>query len=101
MAPITAPEVSAWTGGAVPADDENLGAVVAAVNSWVSSLPVSLDESASDRVRLGSTILAAKVIRRRNSPNGVETITGEGVAYVARYDPEVSRFLGLDAPAVG
>lgn len=98
---ITAPEVVSWAGGGLDESEPNLGAVIAAVNSYVETLPIAADASADERVKLGAIMLAARTMRRRNSPNGIETITGDGVAFVARYDPEVSRFLGLDAPAVG
>ena len=37
-------------------------------------------------------MLAARLVRRRNSPGGVETF-GESVTYVSRYDPEIARAL--------
>lgn len=39
-----------------------------------------------------AVMLAARTVRRRNSPGGVESF-GESVLYVARYDPEISRAL--------
>jgi hypothetical protein len=50
-----------------------------------------------------AVMLAARLVRRRNSPGGVETF-GESVTYVSRYDPEIGRALrtGLWAlPGVG
>jgi hypothetical protein len=50
-----------------------------------------------------AVMLAARLVRRRNSPGGVETF-GESVTYVSRYDPEIARALrtGLWAlPGVG
>jgi len=50
-----------------------------------------------------AVMLAARLVRRRNSPAGVETF-GESVTYVSRYDPEIARALrtGLWAlPGVG
>ena len=47
--------------------------------------------------------LAGRLVRRRNSPGGVETF-GESITYVSRYDPEIARALrtGLWAmPGVG
>lgn len=50
-----------------------------------------------------AVMLAARLVRRRNSPGGVETF-GESVTYVSRYDPDIARALrsGLWAlPGVG
>jgi|GEM_PF-2379332 len=50
-----------------------------------------------------AVMLAARLVRRRNSPGGVESF-GESVTYVSRYDPEIARALrtGLWAmPGVG
>ena len=46
-------------------------------------------------------MLAARLYRRRNSPNGLETITADGVAYVARYDSDIAAMLATDYPTVG
>lgn len=39
-----------------------------------------------------AVMLAARLVRRRNSPGGVETF-GESVTYVSRMDPEIARAL--------
>lgn len=39
-----------------------------------------------------AVMLAARLVRRRNSPGGIESF-GDSVQYVARYDPEISRAL--------
>jgi len=39
-----------------------------------------------------AVMLAARLVRRRNSPGGVETF-GESVTYVSRQDPEIARAL--------
>jgi hypothetical protein len=44
-------------------------------------------------------MLAARLVRRRNSPAGVETF-GESVTYVSRYDPEIARALRQGAYAL-
>jgi hypothetical protein len=47
--------------------------------------------------------LAARLVRRRNSPSGVESFA-ESVSYVARYDPDIERALrqgSWQMPAVG
>ena len=40
----------------------------------------------------GGVMLAARLVRRRNSPAGIESF-GESVTYVAAYDPDLDRFL--------
>lgn len=40
----------------------------------------------------GAVMLAARTVRRRNSPGGIESF-GDSVTYVAMYDPDVDRFL--------
>jgi hypothetical protein len=39
-----------------------------------------------------AVMLAARLVRRRNSPGGIESF-GESVTYVSRYDPEIARAL--------
>jgi hypothetical protein len=39
-----------------------------------------------------AVMLAARLVRRRNSPGGVETF-GESVTFVSRYDPDIARAL--------
>lgn len=40
----------------------------------------------------GGVMLAARLVRRRNSPAGIESF-GESVTYVASYDPDLDRFM--------
>lgn len=76
--------------------------VVPAVVSWASSLPSApVDGAWTPAAELGLVMLSARLIRRRNSPGGVEALTADGVAYVRRTDPDVVRLLGLDVPMVG
>ena len=39
-----------------------------------------------------AVMLAARLVRRRNSPGGIESF-GESVTYVSRYDPDIGRAL--------
>jgi hypothetical protein len=39
-----------------------------------------------------AVMLSARLVRRRNSPGGVETFA-DSIAYVARYDPDIQRAL--------
>jgi hypothetical protein len=52
----------------------------------------------------GAIMYAARMLRRRNSPAGVETYGGLGATFVARYDPDIDRALRTGAftpPGVG
>lgn len=40
----------------------------------------------------GAVMLAARLVRRRNSPAGIESF-GESVTYVAAFDPDLDRFM--------
>ena len=51
----------------------------------------------------GAVMLAARLVRRRNSPAGIETFS-DSVAYVSRWDPDIQRALrqgNYAWPAVG
>ncbi|QXG07726.1 putative head-tail connector [Curtobacterium phage Penoan] len=85
---------------------KTLDMVVASAVSFVAGLPIAqrTDTAAADSIALGTIMLAARLVRRRNSPGGIEAMTESGAAYVARTDSDVSRLLGLDqfqAPMIG
>lgn len=97
-------EVLTWSALDVEPDDAQLRAVVAATVAFVDGLPVVVDNGGAwdDGVLLGATMVAARLYRRRNSPNGLESFGQDGgVTYVSRFDPDVARLLRLSAPAVG
>lgn len=90
-----------------PAEDTTylettVAAVVAKVASWLDPLAEGAEYPAD--VRHGTTMLAARMWRRRATPSGVET-TGEfGAFYVPRTDPDIAMLLGLGnylGPRVG
>jgi len=96
----------------VPADtsdDSFITTVVDAVNAVVRDIPsAQLDgpelEAWPPNVLLGANILAARLVRRRNSPSGVEALTDQGAIFVPRNDPDVALMLRLGAyqkPVVG
>ncbi len=102
---ITETDVTNWS--KEPASP-NLTMIVAATNAFVSDLPVvqhlAQGEAWPKSVTLGAIMLAARLAKRRNSPNGIEAATDMNVTYTARYDSDISRLLQLDkfqAPAVG
>jgi len=89
-------------------DDPMIQAKVDAVNSIMSGLPIA--ELAVDadtwpaRIIEGANMLAARWVRRRNSPAGVEAMGEFGAAYVMRSDPDIAQLLQLGSwapPAVG
>jgi len=116
---VTVESVRTWLG--LPATEPALEDAVAATNAFVGRLAlplvpklvegipvlddngVQIMEPAADTV-LGAKMLAARLFRRRNSPNGVEAITDAGTSFVARYDSDISRLLKLDGfagPRIG
>lgn len=101
---ITTEQLATWASLKPDDDTKALSQVVDATNAYVASLPIVANSGGgewSPDVVLGALMLAHRTWRRRSSPNGIEGITEVGVAYVSRYDPEVSRLLALEAPAVG
>lgn len=102
---ITESDVTNWS--KEPASP-NLTMIVAAVNGFVNGLPVvqhlADDAAWPAEVKLGAVMLAARLAKRRNSPNGIEAATDMNVTYTARYDSDIARLLRLDGhhtPAVG
>lgn len=89
-------------------DDPELDDIVAAVNNTVRTFKVSeaavgADEW-PDRIARGSTMLAARLFRRKGSPAGVESFGSLGGAYVMRTDPDIAMLLQLGTwagPQVG
>lgn len=68
------------------------------------ALPPDPDSYEPDaEVYQAAVMLAARLVRRRNSPAGIESFA-MSVTYVSRYDPDIARALHADAwahPAVG
>lgn len=87
-----------------PATEAQVALCVQAANSLTGRYVEAVDgEELSGDGRLGATMLAARLHRRRNSPEGVQ-LTTDGALYVARTDPDVARLLRIDAfnvPQVG
>jgi len=87
-------------------DDSYITTVVDAVNVTVRDMayPLSIDTDPAPAewpadILLGSNMLAARLVRRRNSPSGVEALTDAGAAYVSRNDPDISQLLRIGANA--
>lgn len=85
--------------------DPVLASCVVAANSVVTRYA---GEDASDQTiptledaEQAATMLAARLYRRRNSPEGVQGITPEGVAVgIVRSDADIARLLRIDGFAV-
>lgn len=90
-----------------------LGAVVGAVNAWVTRLPDIATETTTDTLadgtvietttwaadtELGALMLAARLYDRRDSRGGVVNL-GESVSYIARHDVDIARLLRIDGYA--
>lgn len=125
-APVTTTaKVKSWAGITGTTHDADLDEIVAAVDEFVRELEsvrvrdqIAVDETHPaggwpslpedpdvpvwpNRYALGAKMLAAKLNRRKNSPEGVATFVGEGVAYVRRNDPDVAALLRLNFPVAG
>lgn len=106
--PTTDALVKDWLRITDARDDAVLAIVVPAVNNQVRGWrcsQVAVDATDwPDRIVAGATMLAARLVRRRNSPSGVEAFSSDGAAYVSRNDPDVGQLLGLGVhspPTVG
>lgn len=104
---IDGPGVSAWLKLPAPSAEDAalLDEIAASVSAWVNDFaPLAGRTEAGDwtsSTSLGAKMLAGRLWRRRNSPNGVEVFTDQGAAYVSRFDPDVARMLRLNVPRVG
>lgn len=105
---VTPERLIQFSGLNVAVDDPELEDLCNAVDEFVRDLPSviqfvdPLDEAAWPyRYALGARMLAARLWRRRNSPEGVASFTGEGVIYVRRNDPDIAEQLRLNFGAIG
>lgn len=102
---VTALEVQQWLGA--HGQDSHMETCAAAVTAYVSTLPhIDLDENGdwAAQTKLGALMLAARLYKRRNSPNGIESFAEVGNTYVSRYDSDIARLLHIEAfkkPKVG
>lgn len=108
--PVTTRDVvKDWLRIGTTNDDADLVDIVDAVDEFVRGL-TSVERIAASlaadgvwpaRYRLGAKLLAGRLLRRKNSPEGVATFIGEGVAYVRRVDPDVASLMRLNLPSAG
>lgn len=96
---ITPQDVADWL-KLQGAPDTIVTRCTAAVVAFVNELPTAPrqddGETWTGQTDLAATMLAARLVRRRNSPSGVEALTETGASYVSRYDPDVARMLRID-----
>ena len=96
--------IKAWLQITDDGDDTELDQIALAVDEFVRGLRVA-DETARGAVEwpapiiLGAQMLAGRLLRRRNSPDGVAAFAGEGAVYVQRNDPDIAVLLRLGAQA--
>jgi hypothetical protein len=104
-APAAGPASAAAVAARLHVTAEEVEVTVAAVNDLVSDwLVPRADGTWRPKHVLGAEMLAVRLYRRRNSPEGVATFTAEGAVYVQRNDPDIGQLLELGAwarPVVG
>lgn len=105
---VTPERLIAFSDLDVEPNDAELVDLCHAVDEFVRGLPsvvqfvTPLSEAAWPyRYSLGARMLGARLWRRRNSPEGVASFTGEGVIYVRRNDPDIAEQLRLNFGAIG
>lgn len=89
-------------------DDAAIAEVLDPVDLLIRRLPIAdtsrgLESWPAD-IALGATMLAARLHRRRNSPDGVSAFGDLGPVYVQRQDPDIAQLLQLGdyaPPTVG
>lgn len=85
----------------LPSVDAHLELIVGEVNGMVTEWHGA---KWPPGVELGAVMLAARLHRRRNSSNGVESFSDMGASYVSRFDSDLDRQLRINAwspPVVG
>ena len=108
MSWITENAVRAWLGlpaapGSEPvtSEDQAMASAVAGVNAYMVRAFGQPGDPADPALSAGAMMLGATVFRRRNSPEGVQSLGADLVAYTARSDPHVQLLLGMNRPEVG
>lgn len=110
LGPATLPKVRSRLslGEADTGEDPEITEAVEAVNVYVRGLPIAavsyVGDSWDARITEGANMLAARLYRRRNTPDGVAAVGDLGPVYIQRNDPDVAMALQIGAytrPAVG
>lgn len=108
---VTGASVAEWLDLTPPTegdDPDQLEELAAAIDLVVRGLPSTVklfdrDPAVTwdDRWLRGAKMWAARLHRRRMSPEGVYSLAGDSVAYISRNDPDVAMLLRLNLPMVG
>lgn len=97
--PADVAAVAEWLGANDPEFSDDLvhiEAVVPAVNAYLRAILNRPAGGWGEDVKHGATMLAARNVRRRNSPAGVEAGSDlSGAVYVSRFDRDLDSLLGL------
>lgn len=82
-----------------PEESSRLDNIVDAVNAYVRDLPVADKARGATswpaNIVEGSTLLAGRLWRRKDTPGGVAVIDGPVPIFVHRRDPDIALLLGL------
>lgn len=110
----TATAIKAYASISDTEDDARLSVIVPAVEAVVRALPVCQEfntdpatvgwPAAAAPIQLGATMLAARLLRRKDSPDGVAAFGDQGPVYIQRNDPDIALLLKLGdhaKPAIG
>jgi hypothetical protein len=81
--------------------DPDIEPAVAAANQFATGRDFAPAVADDPSFSLGAKLLAARLYKRKFTPEGVGNFGGDVPLYVARSDPEIRMLLGLDKPAVG
>lgn len=84
-----------------PEDDQRAVEVVEAVVSLVPTWKARPVDGWAAHHRLGATMLAARLERRKDAPGGMVQFAEGGAGYVSGNWPDVAMLLGLGSYAVG
>lgn len=96
---LTTQQVISWADlRSILTDDQDITLVVEFVNHYVNGLPTidrdPVDGSWAPNTTYGALLLANKLYRRKNSPDGIVSL-GDSTVYVSRFDADISRALNL------
>lgn len=106
--PVNRDQVKAYAQIKDNVDDARIDRIVDAVNALVRDLPIA--QRAMDapdwpaRITEGAVMLAGRLWRRKQSPDGVAAANDFGPVYVQRNDPDIALMLEIGdhaKPAVG
>ena len=88
---ITSDELRAWSGitAVDPATDAAINEAVNSANSLIVRRCVSFIGEWPSEVHTAALIQAARIVKRRGSPEGVANFGDFGTVFVSRLDPDI------------